>query len=229
MDRDIEEINSEFQRLENAGMLTAAAKRKEKGDYHIRNGITKEPCFKKIDCTKFLPPLHFWICSLDHMESFGYHINTPLEKFNNKKRAMRGFGPRKGKVATEYIEDTAKKNFIDKAKQGPLGLLLDSPTGGGSTSGSTDGANNGRAFFSEKNREKVLDLYEVNDEDREKIRRILRDINVIARVANSTKKIDVPKLKQFGKEAYLFKVQAFEWASLPVSLHRGYWYGSSVN
>ena len=219
MNRDIQQLNSEFTRLENEGLLTAQAKRKEKGDYHIRNGITKKPLFNIIDCTKMLPPLHLWICALDHMENFGYHINTPLEKFNKKKRVMRR-GKRKGKAAATYIKDVAKKNFIDKAKT-TLGLLLDSPTGGG-TAGSTDGANNGRNFFSETNREKILDLFEVDDEDRAKIRRILRDINVIARVANSTRKINVPKLKEFGKDAYVFKVQAFDWPSIPVSLHRGY-------
>ena len=51
---------------------------------------------------------------------------------------------------------------------------------------------------------------------------IFRDINVIARVANSTKKINVPKFKEFCKEAYIFKVQSFDWASLPVTQHRGY-------
>ena len=129
-------------------------------------------------------------------------------------------GMRKGKAATDYIKNVAKKNFIDEAKES-LGLLLDSPNGSG-TSGSTDGANNARAFFSETNREKVLDLFKVNQAERNKIRRILRDINIIARVANSTKKINMPKLKQFGKEANLFKVKAFDWASLTVSLHRGY-------
>ena len=68
----------------------------------------------------------------------------------------------------------------------------------------------------------MLDLFNVDDTDRAKIKRILRDINVIGRVANCTRKIDVPKLKAFCKEAYIFKVTAFDWPSLPVSLHRGY-------
>ena len=88
--------------------------------------------------------------------------------------------------------------------------------------GSTDGANNARAFFSETKREAVLGLFKVDDVDKEKIRQILRNINVIARVANSTRKINVPKLKEFCKEAYLFKVNAFDWPSCPVSGHRGY-------
>ena len=85
----------------------------------------------------------------------------------------------------------------------------------------TDGANNGREFFSEKNREKVLDLFNVDDEDREKIRRILRDINVIGRIANCSRKIDVPKFRKFCTEAYVFKVEAFDWPSLTMALHRG--------
>ena len=114
----------------------------------------------------------------------------------------------------------AKKNLIKEAKE-TLGLLLDSPSGSG-TAGSTDGGNNARAFFSEKNRDKVLELFKVSVEDKAKIRRILRDINVIARVANSTRKIDVPKFKIFCKNAYIFKVEAFDWPSCPVTLHRGY-------
>ena len=113
-----------------------------------------------------------------------------------------------------------KKKFITEARE-TMGLLLDSPSGSG-TGGSTDGANNARAFFSEKNRDKVLELYKVSDEDKEKIRRILRDINIIARVANCTRKINVPKFKNFCKDAYIFKVKAFNWPSCPVTLHRGY-------
>ena len=40
--------------------------------------------------------------------------------------------------------------------------------------GSTDGANNARFFFSETNRDLVLNLFKVNRVDKEKIRRILR-------------------------------------------------------
>ena len=174
MDRDISHINSEFTRLNDAGLLTEAAKRKEKGKgkYHIRNGLTKKPCFKTIDCTKMLPPLHYWICSLKHMENMAYIINTPKEKFPKNKYVM-GKGKRKGKVATKAVGDS-KKNFITKARNTPgLGILLDSPSGAG-TGGSTDGANNARFFFSESNRELILDLYEVDDVDRAKLCRILR-------------------------------------------------------
>ena len=55
-----------------------------------------------------------------------------------------------------------------------------------------------------------------------KIEHCFRDINVIARIANCTRKINVQKFKQFCKEAYVFKVQAFDWPSCTVSLHRGY-------
>ena len=82
MDRNIEELNSEFIRLENEGLLTASARAKQsrEKDYHTRNGITKKPAFKVIDLTKMMPPLHYWICSLNTMEDFAYIINTPLGK-----------------------------------------------------------------------------------------------------------------------------------------------------
>ena len=128
MDRNIEQINREFERLSEAGLLTEKAKRKEKGDYTIRYGLTKKPCFKKLDCTKMLPPLHLWICALTNMESFAFINNTPLRLFKNKKRVMRK-GQKKGKAATEGIK-TAKKALIKKART-TLGLLLASPNSGG--------------------------------------------------------------------------------------------------
>ena len=133
---------------------------------------------------------------------------------------MRRGGPQLGKETKKAIDDE-KKIIIKKAKEPPLGLLLDSPNGGGH-GGSTDGANNSRKFFSQKNREHVLNLFKVDVSDRAKIERIIRDINVIGRVANSTKLIDVAKFKEFCKEAYIFKVKAFSWPSLPTTLHRGY-------
>ena len=80
MDRNIEQLHSEYIRLKNEGLLTAKARAKQsrEKDYHTRNGITKEPAFKKFDLTKMLPPLHYQICSLNHMESFAYIINTPI-------------------------------------------------------------------------------------------------------------------------------------------------------
>ena len=174
MDRSVDQLNSEYDRLESAGLLTdkARAKQSREKDYHTRNGITKKPIFKKIDLTKMLPPLHLQICSLNHIENFAYRINTPKKKFKNNKRVMGKGGPRQTKELKKAIKDS-KNNFIAEAKKPPLGLLLDSPSGVG-TGGSTDGANNSRNFFSEKLRENVLDLFKVGARDRAKIKQILR-------------------------------------------------------
>ena len=69
MDRSVEKLNSDYIRLNNEGLLTAKARAKQsrEKDYHTRNGLTKEPIFKSIDCTKMLPPLHYLICSLNHI------------------------------------------------------------------------------------------------------------------------------------------------------------------
>ena len=173
MDRNVDQLNSEFERLDSAGLLTARARAKQsrEKDYHTRNGITKEPIFKKIDLTKMLPPLHYQICSLDHIENLAYRINTPAEKFLNQKRVMGKGGPRQTKATIKAIDDS-KKALIKEAKT-TCGLLLDSPNGAG-TAGSTDGANNARDFFSEKLREKVLDLFKVDARDRAKLKQILR-------------------------------------------------------
>ena len=173
MDRNVDQLNSEYVRLDSAGLLTAKARAKQsrEKDYHTRNGLTKEPIFKKIDLTKFLPPLHYQICSLDHIENLAYRINTPAEKFLNGKRVMGKGGPRQTKATLKAIDDS-KKALIFEAKT-TCGLLLDSPNGAG-TGGSTDGANNARDFFSEKLREKVLDLFKVDARDRAKLKQILR-------------------------------------------------------
>ena len=76
---------------------------------------------------------------------------------------MRRGAPRKGKETLKAIAGK-KKIFIKEAKDN-MGLLLDSPNGGG---------------------------HKVNARDRAKIKRILRDINVISRVANSKKKLMLP-------------------------------------
>ena len=172
MDRN-GDLQSEYERLESAGLLTAKARAKQsrEKDYHARNGATKPAIITKIDLTKFLPPLHYLICSLNHIESFAYRINTKLEKFLNKKRVMGRGGKRQEKETMKAINES-KKKLIKEAKE-TIGLLLDSPNGGGN-GGSTDGANNSRQFFSEKNREKVLDLFKVDARDRAKIKRILR-------------------------------------------------------
>ena len=69
MDRSIQQENLNYVRLNEAGLLSdkARAKQSREKDYHTRNGLTKEPAFKIIDCTKMMPPLHYLICSLNHI------------------------------------------------------------------------------------------------------------------------------------------------------------------
>ena len=172
MDRN-GDLQSEYERLESAGLLTkkARAKQSREKDYHARNGVTKPPIVTKIDLRKMLPPLHYLICSLNHIENFAYRINTPVAKFKNNKRVMGRGGPRQTKATLKAIGESKKK--LQKEAKETVGLLLDAPSGGGN-GGSTDGANNARKFFSEKIREKVLDLFKVDARDRAKIKRILR-------------------------------------------------------
>ena len=90
MNRNIKEINSDYIRLENAGLLTDQARQKQsrRKDYHTRNGITKKAAFNVIDLTKMMPPLHYWICCLNTMEQFAYIINTPLGKKSFKNGSL---------------------------------------------------------------------------------------------------------------------------------------------
>ena len=52
-------------------------------------------------------------------------------------------------------------------------------------------------------------------------RKILQDTNVMCRIANSNEKFDLAKLKKFCEEAYIHRVESFDWAILSTSTHRG--------
>ena len=52
---------------------------------------------------------------------------------------------------------------------------------------------------------------------------MLRNSNVIARVMNSkSRPVNMEKFEKFVKDAYLFRVQAFTWASVPDAVHNAY-------
>ena len=52
-------------------------------------------------------------------------------------------------------------------------------------------------------------------------RKILQDTNIMCRIANSNEKFDLAKLEKFCKEAYVHRIESFDWAILSTSTHRG--------
>ena len=87
----------------------------------------------------------------------------------------------------------------------------------------SDNGNAARAFFHPDNRELVLELIEnASEDDLEAFRKILQNTNIICRIANSNEKFDLEKLKKFCKEAYIHRIESFDWAILTTSIHRGF-------
>ena len=74
--------------------------------------------------------------------------------------------------------------------------------------------------MSHKKREKVLDLYDTaSDEQREKLRELLRDLSVILRVASSSRKIRVKEFHKFNQETYENLLLLFPWMDIQDSVH----------
>jgi hypothetical protein len=77
-----------------------------------------------------------------------------------------------------------------KAKQPLSKLLLDAPDPHGN-GGTTDNGNNAREFFHPKNHEGVMDPFDVSSEQREALRNILKGLNTVLRVINSSQEMKV--------------------------------------
>jgi DNA-directed RNA polymerase subunit F len=89
-----------------------------------------------------------------------------------------------------FLSGVQEKDIFTEKAQKTLGLLLNIPDPHG-TGGTTDTGNNSRDFFHAKNREAVLNVYDVSPATKEKLRTILKQTNVILRVINSSKEIHV--------------------------------------
>ena len=210
MDRNIKDLNERFQALDSKGLIDA----RKKGDYSQRTGLTHEPIWKELDPTKYIPVLHAWINALKLFERFCYLQNS-RKSFPNEWPKT-GPGIRLSKEA-KLAQDTAKKVFSAQAKA-TMKLTLNMADIGG-TSGNSDTGNNAREFFSAKNREKVLDLYDFHGNDRDSLRDLLQRWNVVLRVQSSIELIDVPDFVDYCKETYLKTKDLFPWHTIPGAMH----------
>ena len=87
----------------------------------------------------------------------------------------------------------AKAAVQDKAKKPPLAMRLDFPDESG-CGGNTDTSQIARRFFTEKNREGVVDLFdppepETAEKFREDVHKLHRKISVFLRVMKSRRKV----------------------------------------
>jgi hypothetical protein len=180
MNRGIEWCNILYWLLEDENMLGST-------NYALREGLTQQPLLTTLECTASIPVLHAWIRFLTFFEHLIYHQNSRYAFPNGEP--FWGRGLKKGPQITAAVKKEAGK-VRDKAKA-TMGLLLDAPDPAG-TGGTTDTANNGRLFFSPKNRQGVLNLFnDLTYDQREALQTILKDTNVVLRVINSTKEIKV--------------------------------------
>ena len=210
MDRNIKDLNERFQELDSKGLIDA----RKKGDYSQRTGLTHEPIWKELDPTKYIPVLHAWINALKLFERLCYLQNS-RKSFPNEWPKT-GPGIRLSKEA-KLAQDTAKKVFSAQAKA-TMKLTLNMADIGG-TSGNSDTGNNAREFFSAKNREKVLDLYDFHGNDRDSLRDLLQRWNVVLRVQSSIELIDVPDFVDYCKETYIKTKDLFPWHTIPGAMH----------
>ena len=71
-------------------------------------------------------------------------------------------------------------------------------------------------------------MFQSEDEDKdpqeelEKIEKRLQQNNVIARVANSKRKIKTERFRKYLKEAMIFRKKHWSWAYLPNAIHEAY-------
>ena len=80
--------------------------------------------------------------------------------------------------------------------------------------------NNGKEFFHPKNREHVLDLYKATPEQREQLRILLRNLNVILRVLSARDgKVDVPNYHKLCLETYKILLISFPWMEISKTMH----------
>ena len=78
-----------------------------------------------------------------------------------------------------------------------------------------------QAFFSEKNREAVCNLYEFDDDEtRQKFKKFHQNCCVTLRIMNSTETIDVEALEAHNIETYLLAKEIFpfmDWLDLYIT------------
>ena len=66
-----------------------------------------------------------------------------------------------------------------------------------------------RIFLDPSNRDRVIDLFMVDEEDERKLRRFLKEAHVILSVTNSIGKVNVPEFRDFVRNAYIHWIQDF--------------------
>ena len=92
-----------------------------------------------------------------------------------------------------------------------------------------DTGNLASEFFSAANREKVLDLYDLETaEDRETLRDLHQRFNVILRILNSKEKIHVDDFEKYCHITYCKAVEAFPWMELNKTLHKFLAHGAQI-
>ena len=104
----------------------------KKGDYGVRQGITRKPILRFLDITDSYGVFHGWLRDLARVLKIIYHYMA-RDDFPDGVPVMRK-GESKGEAGWEGIE-AAKEFFTTKAKEPPLSMELDQvdPHGNGGT------------------------------------------------------------------------------------------------
>ena len=193
-----------------------------------REGMTAHPMESgELQINLNIPILHAWIHVLKHLENIGFFFNARFSFPNNTP--IQGLGQRKQegsskKGKTQDQKDAvaaSKKAFMEKAnKKDGFNRPLNFADAVGS-GGNKDNGNMAKRYLSFEQRENVLDLYEPFDSvsQRNDLRKLIQGLNVILRVASSTRKIDCEKFHKFSLKIYHDLKVLFPWMDIQDSTH----------
>ena len=205
MDRKLDELKELFIKLAKPDKKTGdLIIPREKGDYASRQGLTGEPVLPE-DVFREIAVLHAWLRCLGHMLTIIYRVNA------NVKQYRESLG-----IWKESKIKRAKKKFQQKMITA-CSMVLDKPLQGG---GNTNTGDLAKRFFSPKNREKIVSFFEGSQEEKECLKKLLQNLNVILRLASCSRKIKTEELNDFCKETMLLYLSQFSWYPMSQSMHQ---------
>lgn len=175
---------------------------KKKGDYATRQGLTKKNLTSQESVCTAARVLHLRLCDLNWFEHFVYCIIASVLIWKGGVLS----------AAQHKALDMAKKKFIAHIKD-RTGILLDSPTAGGST----DTGNVAWRFFSPEVHDAIIEIIPEDWKDRVSV--VHGNLSLILRVMSSTGKVDEPRFQELCTETYVFILEECEFAHISESMH----------
>ena len=179
------------------------------GDITWHSSARAGQCHKPLLELKIHAVLHWKLRSFDFLLQVYYRLIAGSKKWGESdKRAL-------------MFVKSAKENAIDHLRKN-TGMLIDTPTSNG---GNTNNGMMAERFLHPKNREIICSLI-LNGTDRENFEVLLRDMNIILSITQSTRdNVDTTKLRQLGIDimshirSKFIDHEGLPWININPSLH----------